>query len=150
MPKSKAGRPTSYRPVFAEQAKQLSTLGMTDREIAGFLKVAVSTLYLWKHEHPEFMEAFLDGRAKTDDRVQASLYHKAIGYTFDSEKVFQFQGEIIRAKTVEHVPPDTTACMFWLKNRKSSEWREKQELEHSGSVTLEQLVMASYEKESKE
>jgi hypothetical protein len=49
-----------------------------------------------------------------------------------SEKVFQFQGQIIRAETKEHVPPDTTAGIFWLKNRRPEAWRERQQHEHTG------------------
>jgi hypothetical protein len=62
--------------------------------------------------------------------VVSSLYHKAVGYTFESEKIFQHQGEIIRAPVREHVAPDTTAAIFWLKNRRPADWRDKQE--HTG------------------
>ena len=60
------------------------------------------------------------------------MFHKAVGYSFDSEKVFQFQGEVVRAKTREHVPPDTTAMIFWLKNRRPHDWREKMDVTTDG------------------
>jgi hypothetical protein len=120
-------RPTSYRPEYAEQARKLCELGATDVEIADFFEVAVSTFYLWKNKQPEFSEALKAGKEASDERVERSLYHKAIGYTFESEKVFQHQGVIVRTPTREHVPPDTTAMIFWLKNRRPQAWREKTE-----------------------
>lgn len=130
-----AGRPTSYKPEFAEQARKLVKLGAVDFELADFFDVSTRTIYRWKHEHEEFCQAVNeDAKDLADERVRRSLFNRAIGYSFETEKVFQFQGEIIRAKTVEHVPPDSGAAMNWLKNRKPDEWREKQEIEHSGAT----------------
>lgn len=125
------GRPTSYRPEFTEQARKLCELGMTDQELARFFEVHVATIYRWQATIPEFCEALKVGKAPADDRVERSLYHRACGYTFASEKVFQFQGQIVRAETVEHVPPDTTAAIFWLKNRRKEDWRDRHE--HTGA-----------------
>lgn len=121
------GRPSAFKPEFVEQAKKLCELGATDVEMADFFNVAVSTFYLWKNKQPEFSEALKAGKSAADERVERSLYHKAVGYTFESEKVFQHQGQIIRAPIREHVPPDTTAMIFWLKNRRADDWREKTE-----------------------
>lgn len=128
------GRPTSFRKEFVEQARKLATLGATDREAAEFFKVAESTLYLWKHTQPAFSEALKVGKETADARVEQSLYRKATGYSFDGEKVFQYEGEVIRAPIVEHVPPSDTAIIFWLKNRKPGEWRDKRDVEHSGGI----------------
>lgn len=127
-----AGRPTSYKPVFAEQAEKLCKLGATDIELADFFEVSDRTIYRWQVQFPEFCQALKAGKETSDERVERSLYHKAVGYTFDSEKVFQFQGEIVRTKTREHVPPDTTAAIFWLKNRRPEEWRDVSRQEHTG------------------
>lgn len=121
------GRPSAFKAEYTEQAKKLCELGATDVEMADFFGVAVSTFYLWKNKQPEFSEALKAGKSAADERVERSLYHKAVGYTFESEKVFQFQGQIIRAPVREHVPPDTTAMIFWLKNRRADDWREKSE-----------------------
>jgi len=120
-----AGRPSKYDPLFAAQAGKLCELGATDMEIAEFLNVALSTFYLWRHTHPDFSEAVRAGKERADDRVERALYNRAVGYTFETEKVFQFQGEIVRAPTREHVPPDPGAAMNWLKNRKPDTWRDK-------------------------
>lgn len=129
-----AGRPTLYKPEYAEQAKKLCELGATDQELADFFDVTDRTIYRWSAKHGEFCQALKGGKEVADNRVERSLYHKAVGYTFDSEKVFQHQGEIIRAPIKEHVPPSDTAAIFWLKNRQPEEWRDKVEHHHEGTV----------------
>lgn len=127
-------RPTDYRQEFCESAKKLCEGGATDVEVADELGISAATLYRWKARHPEFCEALKSGKAVADERVERSLYHKAVGYTFDSEKVFQFQGQIVRAPVREYVPPDTTAAIFWLKNRRAEQWRDKTEVHHRHTV----------------
>lgn len=126
-------RPTSYKPEFSEQAEKLCKLGATDIELADFFGISDRTIYRWQAQFPEFCRSLKAGKETSDERVERSLYHKAVGYTFDSEKVFQFQGEIVRTKTREHVPPDTTAAIFWLKNRRPVEWRDRQQHELTGA-----------------
>jgi hypothetical protein len=130
------GRPTRYKPEFAEEAQRLCDAGATDIELADAFEVDVSTIYRWRNSHPEFCEAVKAGKDAADDRVERSLYQRAVGYTFESEKVFQYQGEIVRAPLREHVPPDPGAGMNWLKNRRGEKWRDKHEFEHSGGVKV--------------
>lgn len=125
----RTGRPSKFKPEFVEQAAKLAALGATDREVAEFFGVDERTLNRWKHEKPEFCQSLKVGKEAADERVEQSLYRRAVGYTYDSEKVFQFQGKIVRAAVTEHVPPDTTAGIFWLKNRKPDEWRDRQQVE---------------------
>jgi len=132
--KSGRGRPSSYKPEFAKQADKLCRLGATDVELADFFGVTTVTIWRWQSAHEEFCNALKRGKEVADERVERSLYHRAVGYTFESEKVFQFQGEVVRAGTREHVPPDTAACIFWLKNRRSAEWRDKQEVESTNTI----------------
>lgn len=131
-----AGRPTGYKKEYAGQARKLCELGATDVDLADFFEVSDRTIYRWASKYDEFCQALKAGKGMADDRVERSLYHKAVGYSFDSEKVFQHQGQIVRAPTREHVPPDTTAAIFWLKNRRKDEWRDKQEHEHTGQVVM--------------
>ena len=71
------------------------------------------------------------GKAEADDRVERSLYSRAVGYSFNSEKIFcNKDGEVTRVPIVEHVPPDVTAQIFWLKNRDPARWRDAWQLEH--------------------
>lgn len=125
------GRPSEYRDEFAEQAAKLCALGATDFELANFFEVDTRTIYRWKNCHPEFCQAVIAGKENADARVERSLYNRAVGYSFESEKVFQFQGDIIRAETVEHVPPDASAALNWLKNRQPDKWRDKQEIDQT-------------------
>lgn len=131
----KTGRPTAYRKEYAEQARELCEMGATDMELAEFFRVDVRTIYNWRHSQPAFFQAVHVGKDALDDRVERSLYQRAVGYSFNSEKIFHFQGSITRADTIEHVPPDPGAALNWLKNRRKEAWRDKQDVEHSGNVT---------------
>lgn len=131
-PKGPGGRPSKYVPAYATQAAKLCKLGATDMDLADFFGVNVATIYRWKEVHPEFCESLKAGKDDADERVERSLYHKAVGYTFDSVKIFQNAGQVIEAPYREHVPPSDTAAIFWLKNRRPKEWRDRQTHEHFG------------------
>jgi hypothetical protein len=131
---SKGGRPSKYKAEFVKQAEKLCRLWATDREIADFFEVSESTLNLWKLKHPEFSEALKRTKEEMDSQVEQSLFRRAMGYSHRSEKVFQFQGQIIRAETIEHYPPDPTSMIFWLKNRQPGAWRDKPEGDGEGET----------------
>jgi hypothetical protein len=65
-------------------------------------------------------------------RTERSLYERANGYNYDAVKIFMPAGRAkpVYAPYVEHVPPDVTAGIFWLKNRDPQHWRDSQQLEH--------------------
>jgi hypothetical protein len=142
MAKSKAGRPSSYRPEYAEQAQKLCKLGATDRELADFFGVAESTLNLWKLQHETFSESLKLGKDAADERVSKSLYHRAIGYSHPDVHVSNFQGEVTLTPIVKVYPPETVACIFWLKNRQPEAWRDKVEVEHSTSALVDEMKRA--------
>lgn len=133
-------RPSKFQPEFIEQAAKLCKLGATDRELADFFDVAESTLNLWKLEYPEFSESLKRGKEEADARVEQSLYRRALGYSHDAVHVSNYQGAVTLTPIVEHHPPDTTACIFWLKNRKPADWRDKQSVEHGVDDSLGQLL----------
>lgn len=120
------GRPSSYKPEFAKQASKLAELGATDQELADFFEVDVRTIYRWKHDHADFCHALKLGKDVADTRVERSLYQKAIGYEQDEVKIFMPGGatEPVYAPYRAKIAPDTTAAIFWLKNRRSQEWRD--------------------------
>lgn len=126
--KDKGGRPTKYRAEFAEQARQLCQHGFTDQELATFFKVDVATLYRWKIKHPNFCEAIKTGGAPSDERVERSLYQRAIGYEVDAVKIMQHQGEEIIVPYRQHIPGEVGAAIFWLKNRRRKSWKDKSDL----------------------
>ena len=124
-----AGRPTAYQPEFVEQAEKLAKLGATDMEIADFFEVDVRTINRWKITHPEFCQSLKEGKDEADAKVIRSLFQRATGFEHDSVKIFCQEGQVIEAPFREFVVPDTTACIFWLKNRRSKEWRDKTEVD---------------------
>jgi hypothetical protein len=125
-------RPSKYKPEFAEQAEKLCKLGATDRELADFFGVAESTLNLWKVQHSEFSESLKVAKEQADQRVERSLYQRAVGYSHPDVHVSNFQGEVTLTPLTKIYPPETVACIFWLKNRKAAEWRDKVETELTG------------------
>jgi hypothetical protein len=129
-----AGRPTKYKAEFAEQAAKLCALGATDREIADFFEVTERTFNNWKGEYPELFQSLKLAKEAADKRVEQSLYRRALGYSHDTVHVSNYQGEVTLTPIVEHYPPDTTACIFWLKNRRPEDWRDVKAVEHSGNV----------------
>lgn len=146
-PKRGRGRPSRFSRESLERACLLAAQGATDQEIADQLKVHAATIYRWQHEHPEFREAMLRGKEAADDRVERSLFHRAVGYSHPAVKIFMpaGAGEPVYAPYTEHHAPETAAASLWLRNRRPDKWRDKQEHEHSGSLTLEQLVRESIE-----
>lgn len=139
---SAIGRPSKYREEYAEQVYKLCLLGATDEETADFFGVAVSTLYLWVQEHTAFSESRKRGKEEADGNVADRLYQRAMGYTHPEEKIFQYEGEPVRVDTLKHYPPDTTAAIFWLKNRQPQHWRDRKEHEHNHSGSPQELDRA--------
>lgn len=129
-----AGRPTDYKPEFPKLAEKLAALGATDIEVADFFEVDVRTIYRWKHEYPEFCQALNVGKDKADERVVNSLFQKAVGYEQEAVKIFMPAGaeSPVYAPFREKIAPDTTAAIFWLKNRRPADWRDKIVSEHTG------------------
>ena len=128
------GRPTDYSKTYPKQAAKLCELGATDVEIADFFDVDVRTIYRWKITHKEFCQALTRGKDKADERVERSLYQRAVGYDYPSVKIFMPAGapKPVYADFKEHIPADVGAAKSWLMNRRPDEWREKQSHEHSG------------------
>lgn len=120
------GRPTKYRPDYHPAwAEKLAKLGATDEDIAGALDICVATLYNWKNEHPAFLEALKGGKIMADAEVASKLFHRATGYQHPDVDVKVIDGQIVITDLVKHYPPDTTAAIFWLKNRRPDLWRDK-------------------------
>lgn len=120
-------------------------------ELADFFELNVLTIHRWKVEHPAFCNAIKDGKDQADRRVVRRLYERAMGYSHPDVHISNFQGRVTRTPIVKHYPPDPTSCIFWLKNRRPEEWRER--VEHSGSILLtnaEDLQMAQQRAKQRE
>lgn len=143
----KGGRPTKYRDEYAEQAERLCLLGLTNEQLANFFDVNVDTIYEWQKVHDQFSDALKAGKDEADGKVAKSLYERALGYKHKAVKI------VADAKTgmdhtveyTEHYPPDTTAAIFWLKNRQSAMWRDRQDVNHSGGVSVNVMDFNNYD-----
>lgn len=142
---------SKYKPEFCEQVTKLCRLGAIDTELADFFGINKWTLNDWKKRHPDFFAAMKKGKAESDALVGQRLFERAVGYSHPEEKIFCNDGVIVRAETVKQYAPDTTACIFWLKNRRPDLWRDRQEHEHSGkdggAITVEIVKFAGSKKE---
>jgi hypothetical protein len=81
----------------------------------------------------EFLQALKGGKEQADDRVERSLYQRAVGYTHDATHFTSFQGAVTATPYRNHCPPDVVAQIFWLKNRRPDLWRDKQIQEVTGA-----------------
>ncbi len=127
-----AGRPSKFKPEFIAQAEKLCKLGATDQEIADFFEVEVRTVYRWKAENEQFCQALKSGKDEADERVERSLYARANGYEHDEVDIRVVGGAIVQTPIRKYYPPDTTAAIFWMKNRRPDQWRETKAVELTG------------------
>src|SRR6516162_4680655 len=127
------GRRTAYSPRLAVVARKCCERGMTDIEVADMLGIGLATLYRWKLEHPGFSRVFKLGKAEADDRVERSLYSRAIGYDYIAEKAAMTRHGQKTMRYRQHIPPDTAAAVWYLKNRRPDRWRDSFRHEHTAS-----------------
>jgi hypothetical protein len=118
------GRKSVYSPKMAEVARKCCERGMTDFEVADMLGIGLATLYRWKVEHPAFSRVFKLGKAEADNRVERSLYSRAIGYDYIAEKPSMTRHGQKTMQYRAHIPPDTAAAVWYLKNRRPDRWRD--------------------------
>ncbi len=162
------GRPTKYKPEYCEEVRNLFLLGYTVDEVCLSLGVAEPTYRDWLKKYPDFSRAVKEGKESADAKVAASLYKRAIGFVFqevtregfahkkdkikdaeesdDEEAEFEQESEgdaidrmAITKVVTKYIPPDTGAIMNWLKNRQPGKWRDKQVIEHEGTIKTQDL-----------
>jgi hypothetical protein len=145
---------SKYDQRFDEMAYKLCLLGATDEELGDFFHVDESTVNRWKLSFHSFCESINRGKAEADAEVAASLFKRACGYQYTERKAKEVltretdedgnevDGEmkvVEVVSTVKEVPPDTGAAFIWLKNRRSRDWRDKQEIELNNKVGPDML-----------
>lgn len=126
--------------------------GLTDEQIAKNIGIATSTFYEWKKKELEFSEALKKGKEVIDFEVENALLKKALGYTItlNKQKVTK-DGDVVDITEEVHVPPDTTAQIFWLKNRKPNTWKDRVETdEDKEAVANASQVIAKIRKVAQE
>lgn len=100
--------------------------GLTDEKIAGNMGISVSTLYNWKNKHLDILEALKRGKEVVDVLVENALFKRAVGYEY---KEVTKEGGVITKEVIKHMAPDTTAQIFWLKNRRPDLWRDRKNID---------------------
>lgn len=152
---NEGGRPTLYKEEYNNIAYVLCLRGATDAELADAFDVDERTINNWKEAHEEFFQSIKKGKSYADAVIAQSLYERAKGCVVKVQQAIKLttkeqavnkdgeptrgftQTERIEIVALENeIPPDTTAAIFWLKNRQPKEWRDKQEI--ATTVTVEQ------------
>lgn len=116
--------------------------GLIDEQIAKNIGISRSTLSVWKTKYPDISDALKRGKEVVDRQVENALLKRALGYEYKEIKEKEEYGAITeKTTTIKQVIPDTTAQIFWLKNRKPDKWRDKPEYEdHTAIDKLDSIL----------
>ena len=122
--------------------------GLTQQQIANNLGISIDTLIENKKKYSEFNDALKKGKEVIDFEVENALLKRALGYEYEEET---YENGILTKKVKKQVPPDTTAQIFWLKNRKPNNWKDKIETdEDKEAVANASQVIAKIRKVAQE
>lgn len=121
--------------------------GLTNEQIADNLGIGKTTFYRMIKEHSELLEHLKKGKEVVDYEVENALLKRALGYKYEEKtyesiynKELDMYTEKLTKRVTKQVAPDTTALIFWLKNRKPKQWRDKVDIEgESNKETLDKL-----------
>ena len=113
--------------------------GLIEKQIAHNIGITEQTLNVWKNEYPSLKEALKRGKEVVDRQVENALLKRALGYEYEEVKQIIEKDDSGRdrkriEKTLKQITPDTTAQIFWLKNRKPQEWRDRKETALTGEI----------------
>jgi len=119
--------------------------GLTDEQIAHNMGIDVATLYRWKNSYCEIRNALKRGKEVVDREVENALFKSAQGFEYEEiteerrwDKKKNDYVMVVTKRVKKFVPPSTVAQIFWLKNRKPDEWRDKREID-TNAEALERL-----------
>jgi hypothetical protein len=132
-------------PSRLEAVRGWAKLGSTDIEMCGMLEISQETFYKWKREKPEFAEAIKAGKHVSNGELVNGAFKQANGFfvtVTEPMKLRDVDGsEFIEMVTYEkYVPPNNTMAIFMLKNRLSKDFKDKQEVNHSGALPINIVV----------
>lgn len=121
--------------------------GLTDEQITANIGIHPTTLYEWQKKYPEITKALKKGKEIVDREVENALLKRALGYTYDEiTKELQYDKEaeknvlVVTKVVTKEVIPDTTAQIFWLKNRKPDVWNDKKILQNEKLKAETELI----------
>lgn len=135
--KSKVGRKSKYDTHVKPKLHLITQWcknGSTDEQIYKKLRISKDSFYDYKKKHPEFTDALKIGKDDADDLVESALFKRALGYEYEeteeSETYNPDTGQTVKTrKIIKHLVADTTAQIFWLKNRRPDRWRNNDRVE---------------------
>lgn len=115
--------------------------GLVDEQIAYNIGITAKTLYEWKNKYSEICESLKKGKEVVDRQVENALLKRALGYSYDETTK---EGGVITKVVTKEVVPDTTAQIFWLKNRKREQWSDRQSIELTQPIDKSIKEMEEY------
>lgn len=122
--------------------------GLTQQQIADNLGINVDTLIEYKKKYTDFSEALKKGKEVVDIEVENALLKRALGYKYDE---VTYENGVETKRVTKEVQPDTTAQIFWLKNRKPNNWKDRVETdEDKEAVANASQVIAKIKKVAQE
>lgn len=121
-----------FLPAHLDQVRAIAMRGLTEDQMSEIFDISRRQMGTWKKQYPTFKKALEEGYTDADAAVLSAVYQSAVGYTHDEEKIFQWDGEVIRADTIKHYKPDMTAAKLWLTNRQREHWKDRQHTSVSG------------------
>ena len=121
--------------------------GLTDEQIAKNIGISRSTLNAWKDRYSDISDTLKRGKDVVDRQVENALLKRALGYTYEE---ITYEGGVETKRVVKEVVPDTTAQIFWLKNRKREAWADRQNIELSQPIDDSIKEMEDYFERLKE
>ena len=144
--KNKRGRKNKYDTHVKPRLKDIENWcrdGKIDSELCKRLGVSLSKFQEYKKEFKELTDTLKRGKQEADYEVENSLYKRALGYeNTETKRIKNESGKIIRTEILtKQMPADVTACIFWLKNRKSNEWRDKRDQDIQEDVKITVTLM---------
>ena len=131
-----------YGAHILEQAFELALLGVTNDRLAEIWGISSSTISLWLETYPDLAATLKRGREDADAQVVKSLYKRALGYDVVTRKIIETKDGPLEVEQVEHIKPDVTAQIFWLKNRQRKYWRDRHEIENTGTPLVDNRTIS--------
>jgi hypothetical protein len=149
-------RKEKYEDTFPLMAEDYARRGLIDKQIAKNLGISVDTLYEYQKKYPEFSAAIKRGKKPVDVEVENALLKRALGFNFEETHIEYKPGKKAEDKPIvthikkirKFVVPDTTACIFWCKNRRPKQWRDKHDIDF-GDVLIKVITAVPRSKDPK-
>lgn len=127
---------STFQQEYIELAYRLALVGLTDEAMLTVFETSVGTFNRWKHMFPEFNLALRKGRIIADTEVVMSLRDKALGYDKKAYVITNHRGVVTKTPYTKHYPAETTAIIYWLKNRQRGLWSDLKHIQNNIDINI--------------